>query len=105
MAKSRKSILENRRPLAEYLLIAIMGVLFLFGLWAYRQSSEPTESADTDTPVYVSGTPDEVDALAEQANRAELKAEAAFDDEETTTSSALEGAADNVGGAYDETVF
>lgn len=105
MSKSRKFAPEYRRSTMEYVLMALIAGLFMFGVWAYYTSNKEDDAVSQEQAAYEPGTPEEIDNLVEEDASAEQAAEVAQDEAEYTSSSALEGAADSMGGVFDETAF
>ncbi len=99
---------EHRRSALEYVLICAVAGLFAFGIWAIRVGNAPGKTvptAATKSQTYEPGTVDEIDALAEQSMQDELAAESKADEIESAQNTAAEGAADTVGGIFDENSF
>lgn len=105
MAKAKSNGII-RRPL-EYFLIVVLIVLVLFLLWAVsvvREDNQNNKLATEQKETALVGSVREIDQLTENEIETEESIDAAVDRQEENAASA-DGAADNIGVAYDEDDF
>lgn len=96
------------RPLLEYVLIGVALCLFLFGFWAYKQidqAGKPDDSATNQVQLPPAGTTDEVDWVTEGEVTSERALDEEYDDDEASAGAAVDSAADDMGGIYDESAY
>ncbi len=91
------------------IIVVIVGVLGGVGYWVYSQNHKKTpisSSIQTSTPtIKLDGTTQSVDNLTNQDANMEASIDGKYENTEQSTARAANQAAQNIGGAYDESTF